>query len=134
MNGHIRMLAPVEDGLWIATEKNVSFMNGFGTDEFEFVHKSDFVPADGCFGYGYLRGDKNSEMQVWWAADGFITGKANGAYENISQDQVRLPSGEVGYCLRTEQDGYYQYIAVIPKAENGNIYIPPTLPIETINY
>jgi hypothetical protein len=134
MDGYIRMLAPVEDGLWIATEKHVSFMQGKGQDEFDFIHKSDFVPPDGCFGYGFSRGIPTSEMIVWWAADGFITGKAGGAYVNLSQEQVRLPFAEKGYCFRKEDNGFYQYVAVLQNTEQGNIFVPASLPVSTTNY
>lgn len=132
MDGTIRMLGGVEDGVWLATDKHVSFMQGKGSDEWEFVHKSDFVPPKGCYGKGFIRGDKTAEQIVYWASNGFCTGKAGGVFENLSEGMVRLPSGEYGSCFRREYKGLYQYLAVIGQKTDNNITVADDLEVNTI--
>ena len=53
MNGYVRMLCTVEDGWWVGTDKNVSFVKRDGEDNFTFQHITDTPPIDGAFKKGY---------------------------------------------------------------------------------
>lgn len=134
MDGGIRMLAAVEDGLWLATDKHVSFIKGSGPDDLQFVHVSDLVPAHGCFSVGYESGDKDSSRVVRWASqDGFCTGRAGGAFMNLSPDTA-LPTGSQGICIEKVDNGITQYIAVIrDDVDGGELYTADTLVINSVN-
>lgn len=133
MDGYIRMLGAVEDGLWIATEKHVSFIRGGGSDDFQFIHVTDAVPPIGGFSVGW-EGDEKSQRRVvrWVSADGFCTGRAGGSYENLSENDIAFPEGSRGLCLHKEHNGLSQYIAVIREPVGGNFYTPDPLLTNTI--
>lgn len=133
MDGYVRMLAAVEDGWWVATDKHVSFVRYVGEEGLAFQHISDSPPPDGCFRVDRVDTKDSSRREVVWASeDGFCIGRSGGVYENISFDQVRLPTGSSGRLFRREFRGIDQYIAVIREASESNIYTTDDLPITTL--
>jgi hypothetical protein len=132
LDGYIRMLGTVEDGIWLATDNGVYFLGGAGAEEWTMQNRSDQVPADGCFGSGFVREKEEIRQLVYWAADGFYEGRAGGALENLSEGLVRLPKGITGECFRREADGMTQYIAVIHGAEDGNIPAAHSFEVHTL--
>jgi hypothetical protein len=133
MNGYIRMLVAVENGLWVSTDKSLGFISGPSPEEWSYRERSDQVPPDGCFGSGTVRDGATITKIAFWAADGFYEGKAGGVLENLSQDRSRLPAGPSGLCMRREADGLVQYIAVIQSPEDGNISPDNDFDVHTIS-
>jgi len=133
MDGYIRMLACVEDGWWVATDKHVSFVQRDGGDGFTFVHISDNVPPDGAFEAGWEDGEDTQRRYVTWvSADGFCVGHAGGKYENISPDTA-LPTGSSGKLISRTHNGISQYIAVIHNPEGSDKFTAPSLNVNTIS-
>jgi hypothetical protein len=128
MDGSVRMLGAVEDGIWLATDKHVGFIQFDGDNEYRFIFKDSSVPANGCYGTTFVKGTEKPERLVYWAANGFFEGKAGGQLVNRSEPLVRLPAGISGSCFRREHRGWYQYVAVIRQKTAGNIYTEDTMP------
>jgi hypothetical protein len=131
MNGKVRMLATVEDGWFVATEKNVSFAQMDAADGYSFRHITDSVPPDGAF-YKEFHFDedkpKESQMRVIWASpNGFIEGTSGGGYENHSYPNVALPEGNKGKVFNRNANGTNQYLAVIFNPEDDDNYVAPSL-------
>lgn len=128
MNGHIRMLGAVEDGIWIGTEKTIGFMPGKGVDEFEFNHVSDNACPDGCFLVTTEETDDGNQTYVTWVSkEGFCQGTDGGDYANLSGNDIALPEGTTGHLFRFFNDGIRQFIAVIHGPEYDRTYSVPDL-------
>jgi len=133
MGGHLRMLAPVEDGLYVATEKRVGFISGGGIDDFTYRDLSNNVPPDGAFFAGWERvGDKIQRLVVWVSTEGFCLGRSGGMVELLSAN-VALPTGTSGRVFSRTLNGIPQYIAVINNAQGAEAFVAPTLTVTTIN-
>jgi hypothetical protein len=133
--GYIRMLAAVADGLYLATDKRVYFMQGGSSDDFRLLEISDSAPANGAFGYRWTDDSDSSTRLVYWVCpEGFCTGATGGRYANLSTNDVALPSGTGGHCFFREENGISQYIGVINDPSGGNTYSPETLNVSTINF
>lgn len=131
--GYIRMLAAVEDGLWLATDQQVAFIRGGGASEFKYTERSDQVPPDGGFSVGYEGDEKSSRRVVRWVSkDGFCRGYAGGSFESLSYPDVALPTGSAGKCFHRVNNGTDQYIAVIRNPEGAESFTPPPLTVTTI--
>jgi hypothetical protein len=124
LDSNIRMLAAVEDGLWVSTDTTLGFISGAGSDEFSYQTYGGNIPPDGCFGKRSIFKDTEEEKIVYWASDGFYEGRKNGKIINVSQDNVRLPVAAKGRCFFRAVNGVEQYIANLFDAEDNNIYVP----------
>lgn len=133
MDGYVRMLACVEDGWWVATEKHVSFVRRDGMDGFTFVHISDNPPPDGAFEAGWEEFEGVKRRYVAWiSVDGFCVGLAGGKYENMSPDTA-LPTGSTGKLFRRTLNGIEQFVAIVHNPEGAESYTAPSLNVNTIS-
>lgn len=132
LDGYIRMLGAVEDGFWVGTDKSVGFIRGASPEEWTYTVVTDAVPIDGCFYVGFEGTENTATPVVYWASeDGFCVGRGGGRYTNVSEGQVRLPTGRRGFCVRKDTNGFEQYIAGIRNPSDSNIYSPDPLVINT---
>jgi len=128
MAGYGRMLGAVEDGVWIATEKEVGFIHGKSVDGLEYEHITDSVPADGCFEMITEEGEEEVESFILWASpEGFCKGTSGAKYTNKSFKDCTLPGGEYGSFFTRFNNGIRQYIAVIHKPDMERNYTAPDL-------
>ena len=128
MEGHIRMLASVTDGLWIATEKNLGYIAGKAIDEFEYSFMTDVVPPDGAFTREIE--DRNGELVnivTWASEEGFCQGEDHGQYKNVSGTEIALPKAASGKVFRQFNNGIRQYIAVLYGPDYTRTYTAPDL-------
>lgn len=131
-DGHIRMVAAVEDGWWIATEKRVGFVIREEDDEYAYTHVSDNPPAEGGFTAGWEKTESGSRRYVTWASlDGFIEGRASGQFRNLSEG-IALPEGTTGKVFARNNNGTDQYIAVIVNPVDIEKFTPPVMAVNTI--
>jgi hypothetical protein len=131
LDGYGRMIGAVEDGIWVATEKAVGFIRGKKVDDYVFEHKTNQVPANGCFMVTVEEKEQNVTSIVSWASpEGFCRGYDNGAYENLSVGNIALPEGSEGSLFRMYNNGTLQYLAVINEPKYARKYVPPSLDID----
>jgi hypothetical protein len=132
--GYIRMLAAVADGVYVATDKRVYFLQGGSSEDFRLQEISDSPPADGAFGYRWDEDqDKSVRIVYWVSPDGFCAGTAGGRYANLSYNEVALPSGAGGHCFHKKENGISQYIGVINNPTGGNLYSADPINVTTMN-
>lgn len=133
MNGYVRMLACVEDGWWVGTDKHVGFVARDGADNYTFRYITDNPPPDGAFFAGWENTENGRRRFVVWASvDGFCRGRAGGVFENLSEN-VALPAGTSGHVFSRNFNGIDQYIAVIRDPTGAESFTAPTLTINTIS-
>jgi hypothetical protein len=133
LDGYIRMLASVEDGLWAATDNRVVFMAGGGPDEFVYREVTSNSPPNGAFSSSWEEEESGVRKVVSWVSrEGMCYGRAGGAYENKSYPDIALPSGASGVCFRRVENGIEQTIAVIRTLGEDSAYTAPTLTINSI--
>lgn len=128
MDGHIRMLGAVEDGMWIATGKGVGWISGTSVEDYEYVPQTKYAPPDGCF--TVQQEDTNEDVRAliaWASEEGFCRGYAGGQYENQSDNDITLPNGESGKMFHFYNNGIRQYIAVIDKPVYKRNFVAPTI-------
>jgi hypothetical protein len=133
MDGGLRMVGAVEDGLWVATEKSVGFVNGGGVDDFTYVSRCTDVPPDGAFVEDWwTEGGTTRKCVVWPSEKGFVVGLAGGALKYIDSDNIALPPGAMGRCFARNINGIEQYIAVILNPQTAEEFAPPDLVVTTL--
>lgn len=133
LDGYIRMLAAVEDGLWAATDNRVVFMAGQGAEDFVYREITSNSPPNGAFASGWEETEGNVRKAVSWVSkEGMCYGRAGGAYENKSYPDIALPSGASGVCFRRVENGIDQTIAVVRTLGEDSAYTAPTLTINSI--
>lgn len=133
MNGYIRMLAAVEDGLWVATDREAGFITGGGPEEFQYVFKTKHTPPDGAFSTDTEEtAGAVSKVVRWVSKEGFCEGRSGGAYSNLSVGDVALPTGTSGACFHRNNNGTNQTVAVIRNPEGADDFTGPTLTINSI--
>jgi len=70
---------------------------------------------------------------VYWVSTmGLCIGQAGGAYSNLSEDKVKMPVADTGFCTVRAYNGIYQYIAVLRNNTDGNIFVPESQDVQTI--
>lgn len=133
MDGYVRMLAVVDGGWWVATEKHVGFVKRDAADGFTFSHIAAAPPPNGCFLPEWTTDTKgNAVRQVVWASiDGFCIGHADGSYTTRSQNAA-LPTGSDGCLYARNNNGTRQYVAVIQNPVGAELYTADALSINTI--
>jgi len=118
--GYVRMLAAVEDGLWVATQAGVAFISGDGVDDFAYRLVSRHTPPDGAFSVGIIQTAEGERHEVRWAStEGICLGYAGGRYVNLSYNDVALPSGASGRCYAFTENGTERILAVINSPVNS---------------
>lgn len=133
LNGYIRMVGAVTDGLYVATEAGVAFLAGGGVDDFTYRKISNDTPADGCFSTGFEQVGNSKQPLVRWASpEGFCIGRSGGQYENLSKDRIVLPSGSRGRHFHVDDNGNERHIAVIHDPTLTGAYVAPELTVNTI--
>jgi hypothetical protein len=133
MNGYIRMLGAVEDGLWAATDRDrVAFISGGGVDDFSYVDRCDDIPPDGAFVEDWW--EENGVQQrcvVWPSKSGFVVGLAGGRLKYLDSDNIAIPPGASGRCFSRKINGIHQYVAVILDPDTADTFTPPSLVVTT---
>lgn len=138
MDGSIRMLAAVEDGLWVATDNRVVFLPGGGQEDFVYLEGTNKTPPNGAFSMSWelaKDSDGNSirrRVVSWVSKEGICQGRAGGAYKSLSYPDIALPPGESGICFRRVINGIEQTVAVIRKPGQDDSFTAPTLSINSI--
>lgn len=123
----IDLLAPVENGIFVAAGKRTYFLRGDSPETFELriIHAHGAVPGTGLVipsSTFDFEGLKTGEVAVWWATNGtMITGFPDGQISILREAELALPEYSRGAILARRQDGAKQLVSVLsePKRDNA---------------
>ena len=111
----ITIFAPVEDGIWLGTEKKVWFLPGSGPEDFTPKEKADYGAVFGTLAY-HFQETKNGEVRyALFATDqGICAGYPGGVLVNLTQARYRYSKPSEGCALlRNPTTGPTQYLTVL---------------------
>ena len=108
----IRLIAAMDNGFYVATENDTSWITGNITDGFQRVVQA---PYGAAFGSLCTRPD-NTDV-VWFGPKGFVMGNDDGKVEAVHADTVAVDAITESVGIVKEQDGLRQAI-VTPIASN----------------
>jgi hypothetical protein len=111
----VRIMEPVDNGIFFATDKETFFYSGIPDDGFQVTK---VLPYGAISGTGFTLPDR--EGVLWQSQRGLIMGANDGSVNNLQEKNVATESGTSGALLVRGQDGAKQAIAVInnPKASS----------------
>lgn len=118
--GRMKMLQPVERGLFVSDSKAVYFLRGADIspdgdwEPFSFKNVSSKRVVEGChtkIDAQYIPGDRDGEALLWYSSDGLFAGYDDGTVKNLTFDKLsnRVPANSNNYL----PDGTFGTMAVI---------------------
>lgn len=122
MDAAVTIIAPQADGVYLATERSISWHQGKNPTEWEYLQK---------FPYGGIRGTlatapaewtapgQDGDVSVFMSSQGVIVGGNGGNVDNITQDRFLFPIQGEGVGLARRHRGYRQYLAALRGAETA---------------
>jgi len=126
-DGNIRMVEPVNNGVYISTTDKVSFLSGM--DFMELIQKEvSEYPAQGG---GSIPSDalkmKNviGDVAVWVSEQGCLLGLPGGEVYNVTQTSVKFPSARSGILVQKNNRGYPQIIVSLKDVSGGGNSFEP---------
>lgn len=114
-DSRLSLVAPVDDGLYVATQTQTWFLAGRGPDEFEAILKAPYGAVLGSLAYApaslVKQAQNQGEAQVafWLTPQGVCLGLNGGQLINLTQQYAIDPGGEGAGLFRRKP--LSQYIA-----------------------
>lgn len=106
-----KIIAPVERGIFVATETNTWFFQGTGPEDFMRLNRAGY---GGIFGtLTYIEHEKYGIVPMWQSTQGMIIGTDTGEIKNISRSKYVYAAAPVGASLFKQSSGLNQYISVL---------------------
>jgi len=102
---NIRMIKPVEDGLYVSTEKEIMFLHGRVPHEFEQRKVCTFPALEWSDAINYVDGSDVPGLEVggpcalWSTQEGAMLGCPGGVVINLNKKKVVYPQGIMGRSL-----------------------------------
>lgn len=120
-----RMVAPVEAGIFVATDHQIIFLLGRDPTDFIYQVKADYgvIPRTLYYGSADQIGDgKASGRAAFFASTrGLCVGLASGEMRNLTQTRYAYPVTQMGAGLVRRSRGINQYLTVLEGTETpGN--------------
>lgn len=104
----ITIMAPVDNGIFFASNYETHYYGGSPEDGFNIVTKFDYGGIFGTF-----KRIPNTDDVLWLSQRGVVRGSADGQCVNIQEENVATETGTSGTLTIREQDGVKQVIAGI---------------------
>jgi hypothetical protein len=122
LKGSGTMLKAVDDGLWVASEEEVIFLQGddpFSGDGFTLKEITPYGSAYGTAisAKGELFGT-SGKVAIWTSVRGICIGGNSGAFRNMSQDKMAYDFGRGAAFLR-EEGGDVHYITTMTTTQTA---------------
>lgn len=98
----ITMVAPVQDGVFIADQRRSYFLSGTDPDEWSLLPLDAPAPGEGCFttGPGNLFSEVSDvTVAVWLGASGIVIGLPGGQVTQRQADRLLIPNYPAGSML-----------------------------------
>jgi hypothetical protein len=103
MDGDIKMVKAVSDGIYVSTEKKVVFFKGSVPSEFEQKNVSGFPAIKGIAvkvnAENILNGQIVGDAVLWTSVNGIYLGLSGGECRNMTTDKITLPQMSSGSAI-----------------------------------
>lgn len=121
--GALRMVAPVTDGIFVATDHETIFLAGKEPESFDYQVKADYGVIPGTLAYGSADqlgdGERDSRVAFWASTRGMCAGLDGGTLRNLTQNRFAYPTTSRGAGVVRRIRGINQYLAVLEGAETA---------------
>lgn len=107
----VKVIAPVDGGIYVATEKETFFLQGNGPEDFDKHNKTSYGGIIGTL--AYIEHEKYGIVPMWQSTQGIVIGSPDGNLENITRKSYVYPSAPIGASLFKQSSGKNQYISVL---------------------
>ncbi len=120
---YITMLQPSGDGIYIGTDKGISYLKGADP----FANELGTAYPHGIVPYAYTRvaGEKfesqEDDVPVWWTTDGVLSvGLPGGEVRQLTRDRLAAPEYGFGAVSMREREGMSQIVSSLQKGGDAN--------------
>lgn len=120
-DSQVRIFAPVDDGIWVGTDKEVAWLSGVDPTKFEKTTRAEIGSVKGTL--AYVSNDALPEIKeniqearvaLWWTDEGVCAGYPSGTLHKLTESRYRPTiDGQNGAGFVIEETGGHRYIAVI---------------------
>jgi len=117
-DSRITLIAPVEDGVFIGSEKQTVFLAGRGPEDFELIHKAPYGAIPGALAYApgslvkQAQNQGESPVAFWLSPQGVCLGLNGGALQNLTpQYSFSAPAAGAGLFRRGVHSQYLACLA-----------------------
>lgn len=104
-NTHIRMIKPVDGGLYVSTSKAIYFLEGLVPGDFIQRKLTSYPALEWSDAIDYLDGTDASDLEIsglcalWGTPEGAMLGAPQGSVINLNKKKVIYPHGTKGSSL-----------------------------------
>jgi len=106
-----KIIAPVESGVFVATETNTWFLRGDGPENFVRLNRASY---GGIFGtLAYIEHENYGIVPMWQSTQGMVIGTDGGELKNITRSKYVYADAPVGASIFKQSSGLNQYISVL---------------------
>jgi hypothetical protein len=106
-----KIIAPVDSGIFVATEANTWFYQGNGPEDFIRRNVAGYGAIFGTL--SYIEHEKYGIVPMWQSTQGIVLGTDAGQLENITRKSYVYASAPTGASLFKQTSGRNQYISVL---------------------
>lgn len=116
---NITLFAPVQDGVFIGTNKGIHFMNGRDPSTSILVDRADYGAIPGTLVYipaSQVKGLEKAPdevVPVWTSREGICCGISGGQLLNLTQEKWKMGAANSGAAVYRKITGNSQYITVL---------------------
>lgn len=119
----INLLQPSGDGIYVGTEKGISYLAG--TNPFDTTLSVSYPHGIVPFAYTRVPGHKfeseEDTVPVWWTTDGVLSvGLPNGVVRQLTRDRLATPEYGYGAVSLREREGVSQVVSSLQKGGEAN--------------
>jgi hypothetical protein len=116
MGGHITLVAPVEDGVYLGTEDEVIFLAGDDPSKWLYKRLLAYGAIGGTVAYGDAEDvlpDAAGTVAIFGTKQGIVAAFNGGAVKNLTKDRFQYPVTERGAGIVRAHGGMIQYLMVL---------------------
>lgn len=127
----LTLLAPVLNGIWVATEDETIFLLGDPAkpDDVQYQVKAKYGCIEGtqaCITGQELSGGDGTLPNLawlWTSTDGICMGAVDGLFQNVTDGRVNFPYSEIGHGHIRKHDDATLYLVSLPYANSTGMPI-----------
>lgn len=115
------ILAPVEGGVFVATQDKHYFLGGADPQKWNLTPVADYGAIEGTLAIKYSNAGENGAetglpTPVWTSHRGIVMGTPDGRLLNVTESRYRFGPAVMGSAVIRSHRGYRQYVSVLNQA------------------